>query len=174
VTDPDRNPGRANLFELDGRVVLVDYAHNEAGMLGFTEMCDGLRKPGAEVWLVICAAGDRTDEILHGFAYRAARVADHVAIAELLRYLRGRDRQDVFERLIAGAKDGGAIEVDVYADELAGLRGSFLRSRRWDVIGVTALGRRAEVFAWLDEAGARRLTPARVKQFVRRAIAERA
>jgi len=64
--------------------------------------------------------------------------------------------------------------VDVYADELAGLRGSFARSKRGDVIGVTALGRRAEVFAWLDEAGARRLTPARVKQFVRRAIAERA
>ena len=46
VTDPERNPGRANLFELDGRVVVVDYAHNEAGMRGFTEMCDGLRKPG--------------------------------------------------------------------------------------------------------------------------------
>ena len=89
VTDPERNPGRANLFELDGRVIVVDYAHNEAGMIGFTEMCDGLRRGGAEIWLVICAAGDRNDQILHAFAYRAARVADHVAIAELLRYLRG-------------------------------------------------------------------------------------
>jgi hypothetical protein len=26
-------------------------------------------------------------------------------------------------RLVAGARDGGAIEVDVYADELSGLRG---------------------------------------------------
>jgi cyanophycin synthetase len=169
VTDPDRNPGRANLFELDGRVILVDYAHNEAGMIGFTQMCDGLRRVGAEIWLVICAAGDRTDQILHGFAYRAARVADHVAIVELLRYLRGRDREDVFERLVAGAKDGGAIEVDVYADELAGLRGVFARSKRGDVIGVTALGMRGEVFAWLEEVGGRRMTPARVKQRVRRA-----
>jgi cyanophycin synthetase len=169
VTDPDRNPGRANLFELGGRVILVDYAHNEAGMMGFTQMCDGLRRGGAQIWLVICAAGDRTDEILHGFAYRAARVADHVAIAELLRYLRGRDREDVFERLVAGAKDGGAIEVDVYADELAGLRGVFARSKRGDVIGVTALGMRGEVFAWLEEAGATRMTPARVRQLVRRA-----
>jgi cyanophycin synthetase len=169
VTDPDRNPGRANLFELGGRVILVDYAHNEAGMMGFTQMCNGLRRGGAQIWLVICAAGDRTDEILHGFAYRAARVADHVAIAELLRYLRGRDREDVFERLVAGAKDGGAIEVDVYADELAGLRGLFARSKRGDVIGVTALGMRGEVFAWLEEAGATGMTPARVKQLVRRA-----
>jgi cyanophycin synthetase len=169
VTDPERNPGRANLFELGGRVVVVDYAHNEAGMRGFTEMCNCLRKPGREIWLVICAAGDRTDQILHGFGYAAARGADHVAVAELLRYLRGRDRLDVIERLMAGVRDGGADEVDAYADELAGLRAVVGRSERGDVIAVTALGMRAEVFAWLDEAGARRLTPARVKQLVRRA-----
>jgi cyanophycin synthetase len=169
VTDPERNPGRANLFEIEGRIVIVDYAHNEAGMQGFTEMCDGLRRAGAGIWLVICAAGDRTDRILHDFAYRAARGSDHLAIAELLRYLRGRDRQSTIERLVAGAKDGGAVELDVYADELAGLRGVLARSKRGDVIGVTALGMRAEVFAWLDEAGAKRLTPARVKQLVRRA-----
>ena len=169
VTDPERNPGRANLFELDGRVVVVDYAHNEAGMLGFAEICDGLRRTRAEIWLVICAAGDRTDQILHDFAYRAARGSDHLAIAELLRYLRGRERESTIERLVAGAKDGGATEVDVYADELAGLRGVLARSRRGDVIGVTALGMRAEVFAWLEGAGARRPTPARVKQLVRRA-----
>jgi cyanophycin synthetase len=169
VTDPERNPGRANLFELDGRVVVVDYAHNEAGMLGFAEICDGLRRAGAEIWLVICAAGDRTDQILHDFGYRAARGSDHLAIAELLRYLRGRERQSTIERLIAGAKDGGAVEVDVYAHELAGLQGVLARSGRDDVIGVTALGMRTEVFGWLEEAGARRLTPARVKQLVRRA-----
>jgi cyanophycin synthetase len=171
VTDPERNPGRANLFGLNGRVVIVDYAHNEAGMLGLTEMCDGLRKPNAEIWLVICTAGDRTDAILHGFAYRAARGADHVVVAELLRYLRGRDRQDVIERLVAGAKDGGATEVDAYADELSGLRGVLGRSGRGDVIGVTALGMRGEVFTWLEEAGATRMTPAQVKRRVRRARA---
>ena len=169
VTDPERNPGRANLFELDGRVVVVDYAHNEAGMLGFAEICDGLRRAGAEIWLVICAAGDRTDQILHDFGYRAARGSDHLAIAELLRYLRGRERQSTIDRLIAGAKDGGAVEVDVYAHELAGLQGVLARSGRGDVIGVTALGMRTEVFGWLEGAGARRLTPARVKQLVRRA-----
>ena len=171
VTDPERNPGRANLFELDGRIVMVDYAHNEAGMRGLTEICRGLRAPGREIWLVICTAGDRTDQILHDFAYAAARGADHIAIAELLRYLRGRDRLDVIERLVAGAKDGGATAVDVYADELAGLRAVFGRSQRRDLIGVTALGMRAEVFGWLEEAGALKLTPSRVKVAVRRAAA---
>jgi cyanophycin synthetase len=169
VTDPERNPGRANLFELDGRVVVVDYAHNEAGMLGLTEICAGLRRSGGEIWLVICAAGDRTDQILHAFAYRAARGSDHLAIAELLRYLRGRAREETVQRLVAGARDGGAEEIDVYADELSGLRGVLARSRKRDVIGVTALGMRPEVFAWLEGEGATRMTAARVRRVVRSA-----
>ena len=169
VMDPDRNPGRANLFELDGRVVVIDYAHNEAGMIGLTEILGGLRKPGREIWIVICAAGDRTDKILHDYAYRAARGADHVAIAELLPYLRGRERDVVIQRLSDGARDGGALELDVYADELAGLRGVLSRSKRGDVIGVTALGMRPEIFAWLEQTGATGMTPARVRQRVRQA-----
>ena len=171
VMDPDRNPGRANLFELDGRAIVVDYAHNEAGMIGLTEILGGIRKPGREIWIVICAAGDRTDKILHDYAYRAARGSDHVAIAELVRYLRGREREAVVERLADGARDGGAVELDVYADELAGLRGVHSRSKRGDVIGVTALGMRPQLFAWLEGAGASRMTPGRVRQRVRAAAA---
>ena len=156
---PRPQPGRANLFELDGRAIVVDYAHNEAGMIGLTEILGGHPKPGREIWIVICAAGDRTDKILHDYAYRAARGSDHVAIAELVRYLRGREREAVIERLADGARDGGAVELDVYADELAGLRGVLSRSKRGDVIGVTALGMRPEIFAWLEEAGASRMTP---------------
>ena len=169
VLDPERNPGRANLFALDGRVDrprLRPQRGRDARPHGDVQRP---ATPGREIWLTICTAGDRTDEILHGFAYVAARGADHVAVAELLRYLRGRDRVDVIERLVAGARDGGAAEVDVYADELAALRSVLGRSKRGDVIGVTALGMRNEVFGWLEEAGASRLTPARVRQLVKRA-----
>src|SRR3990172_8101106 len=64
VLDPERNPGRANLFGLDGRVVLIDYAHNEAGMKGLVELCRGLRRPRRETWIAICTAGDRSNDIL--------------------------------------------------------------------------------------------------------------
>jgi cyanophycin synthetase len=166
VLDPERNPGRANLFTIDGRIVVIDYAHNEAGMIGLTELCNGLRRAGREIWLGICAAGDRTEQILHDFGYRAARGADHVVVAELLRYLRGREREEVIEGLRAGALDGGAEEVDVYADELSALRAMLTRSRRGDVVAVTALGMRPEIFRWLEENGARRPTPAAVKRLV--------
>jgi cyanophycin synthetase len=174
VLDPERNPGRANLFSLNGRIVVIDYAHNEAGMVGLTELCDGLRRRSRQVWLAICTAGDRTDKILHDFAYRAARGADHVAVAELVPYLRGRERKDIVERLRAGAIDGGAEVVDVYPDELSGLHAMLERSRRGDVVTVTALGMRPEIFAWLAERGAIGLPPTRVRRLVREVRASRA
>jgi cyanophycin synthetase len=167
VLDEERNPGRANLYELNGRVVVIDYAHNEAGMAGLVEICQGLRRKGREIWLAICAAGDRTDTIAHAFAYRAARGADHLAIAELLGYLRGRERSDVLAKLRAGALDGGTEEIDVFPDELSALKHMLGLARRGDVVSVTALGMRPEIFAWLEARGAERLTPARVKGLVR-------
>ena len=171
VLDPERNPGRTNLFELDGRIVVVDYAHNEAGMRGLVDVCRGLCRAGGEVWLTFDCAGDRTDEILHGLGYLAARGADHVGIAELRRYLRGRDPEDMTQRLQAGIVDGGAPEAPVYEDEVAALRAMLSASRPGDVVAITALGQRPEIFAMLEQEGATRPTPARVRQLVRRARA---
>ncbi|MGH2528530.1 MAG: Mur ligase family protein [Actinomycetota bacterium] len=173
VLDPERNPGRANLFTLDGRVVVIDYAHNEAGMMGLTELCHGLRRKGREVWLAFCTAGDRRGDIIHAFAYRAARGADHVAVAELSRYLRGRDPQDIVERLRAGAVDGGATEVPVFPDEVHALALMVEQAKRGDVVAVTALGQRPEIFAWLQARGARRLGPGDVRRLVRAVRASR-
>jgi cyanophycin synthetase len=169
VQDPERNPGRANMFGLNGRVIMIDYAHNEAGMVGLTEALNGLCRPGSAVWIAICTAGDRTDEILHAFGFRAAVGSDHVAVAELQHYLRGRTRQDIVERLREGARDAGVDGVPVYRDELAALRTMVQEARPGDVVSVTALGMRPEIFAWLDRMGARRLRPGDVRRIVRRA-----
>jgi hypothetical protein len=47
-------------------------------------------------------------------------------------------------------------------------------ARPGDVVGVTALGMRPEIFAWLADAGATRMRPADVRRVVRRAQASRA
>jgi cyanophycin synthetase len=173
VLDPERNPGRTNLFELGGRLVVVDYAHNEAGMAGLVETAQGLRRAGSEVWLSFASAGDRTDEIMHGLGYVAARGADHVAVAELERYLRGRDRTEVVDRLRAGAEDGGAREVPVFPDELHALRWMLEGSRRGDVVAATALGQRSEIFDFLAGQGATGVGAKRIRALVRRARAGR-
>jgi cyanophycin synthetase len=166
VLDPETNPGRANLFEVDGRVVLIDYAHNEAGMKGLVEIARGLRPLGSEVWVSFSTAGDRTNQILHDLAYTAARGVDHVAVAELEHYLRGRDRQDLVDRLRAGALDGGAPDAPVYPDPLAALKATLDASAPGDVVAVTALIQRQEIFALMEERGATRVGPERVRQLV--------
>jgi cyanophycin synthetase len=169
VQTSETNPGRANVYTLSDRIVVVDFAHNEDGMIGLTEILRGLRRRGAEVWLAFCAAGDRQDDVLHALGYRAGRGADHVVVAELPHYLRGREPDDLIARLCAGAEDAGAVDVAVEPDELHALEVMLERSNALDVIGVTALGQRPEIFGRLDELGAVPADPDTVAELVRRA-----
>jgi cyanophycin synthetase len=176
VLDPETNPGRANLFELDGRVIVVDYAHNEAGMAGLVEVARGLCRPNGEVWLTYSSAGDRSDEILHGVGYLAARGADHVAVAQLEHYLRGREPHELIERLRAGAVDGGKEPDDVpdFPDEVHALEWMLEHAGPPDVVALTALGQRPDVFELLRGRGATRVGSTLVRQLVRRAKRSRA
>jgi cyanophycin synthetase len=166
---PETNPGRANVYTLGERTVVVDYAHNEAGMIGLTQILGGLRPRGARIWLAFCAAGDRQDDVLHALGYSAARGADRVVVTGLPHYLRGRDAADLAGRLRAGAEDGGAIDVAEAPDELGALALMLERSGPSDVIGLTALGQRPEVFERLAEIGAVLADPETIRSLVRRA-----
>jgi len=169
--DPERNPGRANVFAVQDRVVVVDYAHNEAGMRGLVEICQGLRPPGARVFLTFASAGDRTNAIIHRLAYTAARGGDVVAIAELHRYLRGRDPQELLEELQAGVIDGGKPRAPVFPTEVEALEWMLGQSGPTDVVAITALAQRPEIFAYLRERGGMPAGPEEIKRLVRRARA---
>src|SRR5947199_9250372 len=168
VLDPERNPGRANLFEVDGRVVVIDYAHNEDGMRGLVEICQGLRPGAARIFLAFGTAGDRTNAILHRLAYTAARGADRPAIAELHRYLRGRDPQDLADRLQAGLSDGRKPSAPVFQTELDALEWMLGESAANDVIAITALAQRPEVFQYLRDRGGAPVGPPRIRELVQR------
>jgi cyanophycin synthetase len=168
VLDPERNPGRANLFEVDGRVVVIDYAHNEDGMRGLIEICRGLRAPQAQIFLAFGSAGDRTNAILHRLGYTAARGPDRVAIAQLHHYLRGRDPQDLVKRLQAGLADGGKPQAAVFQNELEALESMLNASAPNDVIAITALGQRSEVFQYLRDRGGVSVAPQRIRELVQR------
>jgi cyanophycin synthetase len=169
VPDADTNPGRANVYTIDRRIVVVDYAHNEDGIESLTAILQAFRVPGREIWLAFGTAGDRTDEIVHAFGYRAGRGADHPIVAELHRYLRGRDAVDLVERLRAGAIDAGAHDVPSEPDEVHAMERMLRASRPGDVVGITALAQRPEIFALLESRGGVRADPATVRRLVRAA-----
>ena len=95
-----------------------------------------------------------------------------MAVSELLHYLRGRDREDIKRRLVAGAEDGGARDVPVFEDEMRALYWMLERSKPRDVVAVTALGQRPEIFGLMEERGASKVGADRCRELVRRAAGD--
>jgi cyanophycin synthetase len=165
---PDDNPGRMNVFDLAGVTVVVDLAHNEAGVLALLEVLSGLRAPGGAVRLVVGAPGDRTDEIIRGIGEIAARRADQVVIGHSGHYLRGREPGELATLLREGAAAVGVADVPAHASELAGLQALAGASAAGDAVGVMCHAERAEIVGWLRAAGATVETPESIRAKVLR------
>ena len=60
--------------------VVIDLAHNEAGLEALLEIMNGVRRPGARLLLGLGAVGDRTDELIEQLGEIGARDSDVVAI----------------------------------------------------------------------------------------------
>ncbi len=124
----ERSPGRLNLFRLGARVVIVDFAHNEAGVGAVLDVAEGIAAGAAgraaPITAIIGTAGDRPDDTLRGIGRIAAQRAQRVAIKETLKYLRGRTAKSVVGELLAGVVAGGgsATEVPIYETETEALR----------------------------------------------------
>ena len=148
------NPGRMNTYDLGGVTVVVDLAHNEAGVTALLEVLAGLRSPGAAVRLVVGTPGDRTDDIIRGVGELAARGADQIVIAHKEHYLRGRDADELAALLQEGAAAVGVLDVPVCPTELAGLQALVAQAEAGDTVGVMCHAERGEVDSWLRSAGA--------------------
>jgi cyanophycin synthetase len=117
------SPGRLNVFRAHGQVVIVDFAHNEAGIHALFDVAEAIAR-GAPVTAIIGTAGDRPDDTLRGMGRIAAERVSRIAIKETLSYLRGRSRAGVIGEIRAGAVGAGwKDEIPVYESEPAALRG---------------------------------------------------
>ena len=165
------SPGRLNLFRLGTRVVIVDFAHNEAGIAAVLDVAEGIAAGAAAraapVTAIIGTAGDRPDDTLRGIGRIAALRAQRVVIKETRKYLRGRTAESVVGELLAGVESGGRQpdEVPVYPSETAallaelnGAAGAAVDGGRPDAARVVVLmcqEERAAVFELLSRLGAR-------------------
>ncbi len=161
------NPGRLNLWSLpvDGGVVtvVVDLAHNEAGLDALLDVCDGLRAPGATVRLGLGTAGDRTDEILRSMGAIAGRRAGSVTVVHKEKYLRGRTADDLQGHLLAGLADSGMADVPVLPDELSGLVLLCSNASIGDVVALMCHEDRERLDTWLLSQGATQDGPDEVR-----------
>ena len=151
----DENPGRCNLYEVDDRNVLVDFAHNPAAMMALFDMARAV--PAKRRVLCFGQAGDRTDPLIRELARDAWAIGlDRVIVSELANYHRGREHGEVFgiikdELMRCGAN---ASQIEHNETEME----SFMSAIEWaqpgDLVIMLALGGAAAIQARLKELGA--------------------
>jgi cyanophycin synthetase len=168
LPDVEHNPGRMNVFTLDAISVVMDLAHNEAGLEALLEVLRGVCAPGGRVLLGLGAVGDRQDDLLERLGELAARDADVLAIAHKRRYLRGRSTEELDRLLRAGAARVGVTDVPSHPTELAALEALVGQAQAGDAVGLMCHAERDAVLAWLAGRGAVPDDPETLREKVRR------
>jgi len=156
--DAEHNPGRMNFFSLptgtgEDLSVVMDLAHNEAGLEAMIEIMNGVRRSGARLLLGLGAVGDRTDELIDKLGEIGARDSDVVAIAHKQGYLRGRSLEEMDGLLRGGAERVGVTDIESYRTEVECLAALVAQARPGDVVGLMCHAEREECYAWLAEHG---------------------
>ena len=151
--DPAHNPGRMNFFSRDDVSVVMDLAHNEAGLEALLEIMEGVRRPGARLLLALGAVGDRQDELVERLGEMGARDADVVVVAHKERYLRGRTTGELEALFNAGAARVGVGELTSYATEVEGLAALVEQAGPGDVVALMCHSDRQGAYDWLAGQG---------------------
>jgi cyanophycin synthetase len=173
--DAEHNPGRMNFFTLPtdgGEVsVVIDLAHNEAGLEALLEIMSGVRREGARLLLGLGAVGDRTDELIGRLGEIGGMGADAVAIGHKQHYLRGRSVEELETLLREGAERVGVHDVPAYATEVECLAALVAQAGPGDVVGLMCHAERQQVYDWIAAHAGTADTPEQLGAKVRAARA---
>jgi cyanophycin synthetase len=162
--DPNEyNPGRMNIWSIpipDGAAsVVIDLAHNEAGLQALLEIMNGLRPAGGRLLLGVGTAGDRGDEVFVRLGEIAALGTDVIEIVHKQRYLRGRSMDQINELIKQGAAHAGMEIQAAHDSELGGLVSLVGQARNRDVVAIMTHQDRELLDQWLLDHGASRDSP---------------
>ncbi len=164
------NPGRMNIWTVPvaglagssgpgapaSVSVIIDLAHNEAGLEALIEVLHGIRPAGGRVLLGVGTAGDRSDDVFVRLGELAAVGADLVEVARKSSYLRGRPVEQMGALLSEGAAHAGMAPLVEHPDELSCLRSLVGQAAPGDVLALMTHQDREAVDDWLVAAGGTR------------------
>ena len=146
----EANPGRGNLYAIDGYTVLVDFAHNPQAVEALLDMANRLEP--ARKALCFGQAGDRPDDLIRELARSAWESGlDQVFVSELAKYHRGREQGEVYgvirdELIKCGARPE---QVEHRMEEIESLEAAMEWAKPGDLIVMLALERSPELYAKL-------------------------
>lgn len=132
VPSVTQTPGRLNLIEVGNFTVLIDFAHNPAGMEAlskFVEKLSNKNKTG-----VIGGTGDRRDEDIFNMGKAAAKMFNSIIIRED-ESLRGRNEGEVNKIVLDGIKsEKPQMPVKVITDEVEALNFALNKAKKNDLL----------------------------------------
>ncbi len=103
-TDECTTPGRLNVFEVEDRNIVVDYAHNPDGLKNLSEFTDHVSNGNKKI-LVFSGLGDRTDEDILENGEVAGENFDRIIFTEKEDLIRGREAGEIISLLKEGAEE---------------------------------------------------------------------
>ena len=117
TTTNEDNPGRCNVFNIDGYTVLADFAHNPHGLEALFEIA--ARYPAKRRIMLLGQAGDRSNDAIRDLAKSAWNIGlDYIVIKEMERYARGREKGEIAALIRAALLDAGADSSAIGYEEL--------------------------------------------------------
>ena len=146
----DDNPGRCNVYEVNGFTVLVDFAHNPEALQALLDMASRL-STGRKA-LCFGQAGDRPDDLIRELARSAWESGlDHVFVSELAKYHRGREEGAVFAVIRDELINCGAApeQIEHNMEEIDSLDSALNWAEPGDLIVMLALERSPELYGRL-------------------------
>lgn len=152
---PDDNPGRMMRFERGGVRLLLDYAHNAAGLRGLLGVAEHLRAGGGRLGLLLGHAGNRQDAEIEQLAQVAAEFQPAlVVVKENEAHLRGREPGEIPRIIRTALLRTGLPEsaLPVRMSELEAVRCALEWAQPGDVLAlpVHSASARAAVLAMLQ------------------------
>ena len=159
-----------NFFTRDDVSVVIDLAHNEAGLEALLEIMNGVRRPGARLLLGLGAVGDRQDDLVEqprrdgrpGRRRRGDRAQGEATSAAA--------PPTSSTRCSGPAPRGSASRtLPSYPTEVEGLEALVEQAEPGDVVGLMCHEDRQGVYDWLAEQGFVGDTPETLRAKVRAA-----
>jgi cyanophycin synthetase len=140
----EQNPGRLNVHDAHGFRVIVDYAHNAAGLEALGKVVRGLSHRYKRTIGTVSMAGDRRDQDIIELGRIAGGIFDELIFREDPA-TRGRPRGEVMNLLKQGAEQGGRTldHIHLIAGEGASTAAALAMGRPGDLIVITPTDVRA-------------------------------
>jgi cyanophycin synthetase len=134
----EQNPGRLNVHDAHGFRVIVDYAHNAAGLTALGEVINGLRHRYQRTIGAVSIAGDRRDEDIIELGRIAGGIFDEIIFREDP-YTRGRPRGEIMNLLSKGALQAGASpeRIHLIAGEPESTAAALMAARPGELVVIT-------------------------------------